>query len=41
MDSEEALIPRNTLELVGHEDAEQLFLDAFNAEKIRIIDLYF
>lgn len=34
MDSEEALIPRNTLELVGHEHAEQLFLDAFNAEKI-------
>jgi DNA polymerase III subunit delta' len=34
MDSEEALIPRNTIELVGHEHAEQLFLDAFNAEKI-------
>lgn len=34
MDIEEALIPRNTLDLVGHEDAEQLFLDAFNAEKI-------
>lgn len=34
MDSEEALIPRNTIELVGHEHAEQLFLDAYNAEKI-------
>ena len=34
MDSEESLIPRNTLDLVGHEHAEQLFLDAFNAEKI-------
>jgi len=34
MDSEEALIPRNTIDLVGHEHAEQLFLDAFNAEKI-------
>lgn len=34
MDIEEALIPRNTLDLVGHEHAEQLFLDAFNAEKV-------
>ncbi|MDG1708989.1 MAG: DNA polymerase III subunit delta', partial [Emcibacteraceae bacterium] len=30
----ETTLPKNTEDLVGHEHAEQLFLDAFNAEKI-------
>ncbi|MDG1996989.1 MAG: hypothetical protein P8J14_10880, partial [Emcibacteraceae bacterium] len=34
MDVLETTLPKNTENLVGHEYAEQLFLDAFNAEKI-------
>ncbi len=34
METVQTLLPRNTHDLSGHEGAEQLFLDAFNAEKI-------
>lgn len=34
METEQILLPRTTLDLTGHEGAEGLFLDAFNAEKI-------
>ena len=34
MEIEDTFLPRNTHDLTGHEDSEQLFLDAFNAEKI-------
>jgi len=34
MDLEVTLLPRNTHDLRGHEEGEQLFLDAFNAGKI-------
>ncbi len=34
MEIEEKFLPRTTLDLTGHEGAEQLFLDAFNAGKI-------
>lgn len=34
MEELETSLPRNTLDLTGHEGAEQLFLDAFNAEKV-------
>jgi len=34
MEAEQILLPRTTFDLTGHEGAEGLFLDAFNAEKI-------
>ena len=34
MDEEELFLPRNTHDLTGHDGAEELFLNAFNAEKI-------
>ena len=34
MEEAEIFLPRKTLDLIGHEGAEGLFLDAFNAGKI-------